>query len=128
MTKLAYVGVSHFRQISKADLVGAGIDKDTEGLGALNLARADIDPAHNPKRLSHVADVPQEVADLLLKAEPGDWKIVADDEDAPVSKSAAQGDDTPDATPGVDITDSGEPSITGTAGGSSTARARGGRA
>lgn len=81
MPQLKYVGTSHFRDLSKKDLVDAGVPSDTEGLGALHFAREDADKSWNPKRVPHTLEVPQAVADLLLDLEPNAWKVV-EDEDA----------------------------------------------
>jgi len=130
MPKLAYTGPSHFRQISKADLVRAGVDKDTDGLEAISLARQDIDPGDNPKNLSHEVDVPDAVADLLLKREPHDWKLAS--ESSSKAAAAPDGGDSGDGDhPGVTIRDSGDEPVHGTGAGStagaSSAKARGGR-
>lgn len=85
MPQLQYVGLSHFREISKKDLTAALTEREvsTEGLelSAISVAREDTDKSWNPKRVKSTVEVPQEVVDLLTDAEPNDWKVVDDAKD-----------------------------------------------
>lgn len=95
MVKLAYTGLSHYRQISVKELHAAGLSKDVEGVEKIDLIRDEHEPRHNPgNKLKNWAEVPQEVADLLMAAEPDDWKLLKDDEDAAsdLGDSAPSGD------------------------------------
>lgn len=87
MVKLAYTGLSHYRQISKADLTAAGVDKDTEGLAAINVVMQHIDPALNPDNIENTVEVPQAVADLLLERESTEWKVVKETASEPAPAS-----------------------------------------
>lgn len=78
MATLKYLGPSHFRILTKADFVKAGIDKDLEGLSGFHLAAAWVEPASNPKNLGDTVEVPQEVADFLLRIEPKEWSLETD--------------------------------------------------
>lgn len=76
MARLQYIGKSHFRTISAADLKSLGF----EGASKIELARETVTPQRNPKNLPSVAEVSQDVADFLVKREKGDWKILGDEE------------------------------------------------
>lgn len=83
MARLQYIGKSHFRTISAADLKSLGF----EGASKIELARETVTPQRNPKNLPSVAEVSEEIAEFLVKREKGDWKILADDE-TPVTDPA----------------------------------------
>lgn len=90
MPQLAYVGLSHFRELSKKDLVAAGVPAETEGLGKLVFARADTDRSWNPKGIPNALEVPEAVSNLLMEIEPDDWKLVADGEKVKIDADAGQ--------------------------------------
>lgn len=134
MPQLQYVGSSHFRDLTKKDLVDAGVPADTEGLGALHFAREDKDKSWNPKRVPHTLEVPQAVVDLLTDLEPDDWKVVNDEADFADPAAGVDDPSAPENTPNVadnpavDVAGTDTTStVTATGGSSTTPASRGGR-
>lgn len=125
MPKLAYTGLSHFREISKKDFSDNDIEHD-----AVKFSRKDVLRADNPKKIPNAVEVSQEVADFLLEVEPNDWKVVEEETEVADAGSPADPENTPDVTdnPAVDVGGVDTTSTTVTTGGSSTTpAARGGR-
>lgn len=99
MPKLQYVGLSHFREISKKDFKDNDIDHD-----AVQFSRQNLSRASNPKKVPNVVDVSDEVAEFLTEIEPKDWKIVK--EDAPAAQVDPASVEVPNPQP-----ESGEPVV-----------------
>lgn len=78
MAQLQYVGLSHFRTISKKDFK----DNDIDHAG-VEFARQDLPRSSNPKKIQNVVEVSDEVADFLTEIEPKDWKVVTGETSEP---------------------------------------------
>lgn len=99
MAQVQYVGPSHERVIRKSDLKSIGFE-DVDGI---HLYTRDKDGVNK----LDTAEVPQDVAEWLVKNEKGDWKIINEDgSEAEVVEEEVsfpvtpEEDDTPDGFTG----------------------------
>lgn len=91
MPKLAYVGLSHFRELSKKDFLDNDIPtEELKGIGHLKWARVDTDRSWNPDKVPNALEVPQSVIDFLIELEPAEWKVVEEGEKVEVAQDAGQ--------------------------------------
>lgn len=134
MTRLQYIGQSHYRTISAKDLKDLGFPD----AGKIELQRENLDPALS-RGLESVAEVDEKLAELLVKREKGQWKILADDQDPvedpnpdevkldPSGTTLVAGAGDGDAGGDVNLSPEGAPGPEGDAGSAKTRTSRSAR-
>lgn len=83
MPTLKYVGPSHFRKLSVADLAAEGIQVDSD----IHIANDGIFRRQNPGRVPTTVEVSDEVADFLLRYEKNDWKALTEKQEEKLAET-----------------------------------------